>query len=193
MMSDDEYVTVGGCAPFGIATPDGDVVDSVDEKALRVAVTKQHMGIVLHLDAARTDKAHSNVRHVTEHLSPQVMRIYQPFYPVRRYLPVFLRLLAALLHIVPPRFHRKMQRPGIGLFLFHHSALSDFCVVVYRNTLAAIPPLSAVTAGEKHAYAVAVLIIRIDTDPILERKFRCGLNGFAGHNILVRPAFRTFD
>ena len=40
MVSNDENVAVGGCAPFRVSASDGDAVNTIDETPLGVAVTE---------------------------------------------------------------------------------------------------------------------------------------------------------
>lgn len=91
MMFDNEHVTVGGCSPFGLASPDGDAVNLVDETPLRVAVSEEDMGVVFGV-----------TRFVVIAVRKQSsVKAEKSLAPVWRYLSVFLRLFTAFLHIIP--------------------------------------------------------------------------------------------
>jgi len=47
VMPDDEHVAVCRCSPFGIASPDSDAVDAVDETPLCIALVKADVGVWL--------------------------------------------------------------------------------------------------------------------------------------------------
>ena len=112
MVLNDEHVAVGRGSPVGIASPDGDTVDAVDEAPLRVAVVKADVGVRLQsyvgksiafedVSLIKTTTILSIVGgHWAESLTI-LLPLVKSLKPVRRYLPIFLRLLATFLHLVP--------------------------------------------------------------------------------------------
>ena len=111
-MFDDEHFAVGGCSPFGKAHADGDAVDAVDEAPLRIAVMKADVGVWLRTQCLLIDK---------------------PLAPVFSKFPVFLSLLATLLHLGPFLFQYEVQYLYVDYF-GHTSLLLPLSVAVMSSS-----------------------------------------------------------
>ena len=83
----DEHFAAFGCSPFTKSHADGDAVDAVDEAPLCIAVVKADVGVWL---------------------QTQCLLVNKTLTPVFSKFPVFLRLFATLLHLVPFLFQKEV-------------------------------------------------------------------------------------
>ena len=86
VMFDDEHVAVGRCSPFGIASPDGDAFDAIDEAPLRIAVVKADVGVWLQFGVmeplAFQNVAQTGVAAILSIVSCQPSSVTKFFFPL---------------------------------------------------------------------------------------------------------------